>query len=115
MKFKIDENLPNEIAVLLSNAGFDALTVSEQNLKGTADSILLNVCRQENRVLITLDLDFTDIRTYPPQDYPGIIVMRVGRQSKPHVLEVFQSRNRGSTKPQRGIRDKRYLFLTVNH
>ncbi len=32
MKFKIDENLPIEIAELLREAGYDAMTVEEQNM-----------------------------------------------------------------------------------
>jgi len=39
---------------------------------------------------VTLDLDFADIRTYPPEDYPGLIVLRLGWQDKPHVLDVFR-------------------------
>ncbi len=32
MKFKIDENLPVELAEFLRNEGYDAITVIEQNL-----------------------------------------------------------------------------------
>jgi len=39
--------------------------------------------------LLTLDLDFADIRAYPPEDYCGIIVMRLARRDKPRVLEVL--------------------------
>jgi predicted nuclease of predicted toxin-antitoxin system len=90
MKFKIDENLPNELAELLIHEGYNSSTVAEQNLKGTVDSELIAVCREEDRILVTLDVDFANIKTYPPQDYAGIIVLRVGRQSKSHVLDIFQ-------------------------
>jgi hypothetical protein len=39
---------------------------------------------------VTLDLDFADIRTYPPDEHPGLIVLRLARQDKPHVLDVFR-------------------------
>lgn len=90
MLFKIDENLPLEIAELLINAGHDAKTINDQQLQGTRDPVLINVCKNENRVLITLDTDFSDIRTYPPQDFSGIIILRVGSQAKQHVIKVFQ-------------------------
>lgn len=45
---------------------------------------------QEERVLITLDLDFADIHRYPPQGYVGIIVLRVYRQDKPYLMSFFQ-------------------------
>ena len=89
MKFKIDENIPLEVAELLRNAGYDSTTVPEQNLSGTSDASLADVCRKENRILVTLDNDFADIRTYPPDKFPGIVVMRLNQQDKFHVLEVF--------------------------
>lgn len=89
MQFKIDENLPVEVASLLINAGHDAKTVNDQNLSGTTDANLISVCRNEQRVLITQDLDFSDIRAYPPKESAGIIVLRA-RQSKPHILSVLK-------------------------
>lgn len=39
MKFKIDENLPVEVAELLRQAEHDAVTVLEQHLGGKADYV----------------------------------------------------------------------------
>ncbi len=89
MQFKIDENLPNELADLLINVGHDAKTVHEQQLQGVRDPVLMDVCSNENRVLITLDTDFSDIRIYPPQELSGIIVLRLGCQAKQHLTGVF--------------------------
>lgn len=90
MKFRIDENLPIEVAELLRAAGYDALTVLEQNLGGQTDLAISQICQQEDRILITPDLDFSDIRAYPPQNYPGMIVLRLMRQDKNFVLSCFQ-------------------------
>jgi predicted nuclease of predicted toxin-antitoxin system len=91
MLFKIDENLPAEIAELLASAGHDAKTVHDQQLQGVKDSVLIKKCDSENRILLTLDTDFSDIRMYPPQEHEGIIVLKIGNQSKRHVVEVFQT------------------------
>lgn len=90
MRFKIDENLPVEIAEVLRLSGYDAATVLEQDLGGSSDAELAALCRQELRALVTLDMDFADIRTYPPPEFPGLIVLRLGRQDKPHVLDIFR-------------------------
>lgn len=90
MLFKIDENLPIEVAELLAQTGHDAKTVIDQRLQGAEDPVLLGVCRHEHRVLITLDLDFSDIRTYPPHENEGIIVLRVANQSKPHIISIIR-------------------------
>ena len=91
MQFKIDENLPIEIAELLITAGHNAKTINEQHLQGEKDPALIDVCKGEQRVLVSLDTDFSDIRAYPPEEYSGIIVLRVRIQAKHHVIKVFRS------------------------
>jgi predicted nuclease of predicted toxin-antitoxin system len=88
MRFKIDENLPIDLAAVLRNAGHDALTVDDQGLRGASDSHLFDACIQEKRVLITLDTDFADIRAYPPGSHHGILVFRLARLDKQAVLSV---------------------------
>ncbi len=88
IKFKIDENLPVEVADSLRQVGYDAATVYEQNLVGEADENIATVCQLEKRAIVTLDTDFADIRAYPPKEYLGIIVMRLKRQDKPYVLDI---------------------------
>ena len=88
MKLKTDENLPIEVAEAMRAAGHDALSVLEQDLGGWADPGIAEICRSEGRVLVSLDTDFADVRAYPPQDYPGILVIRLKSQDKPSLLEV---------------------------
>ncbi len=89
MRFKIDENLPVGIALRLRNAGHDATTVTEQDMVGDPDTKLSEACQREQRALITLDLDFADIRNYPPEQHSGFIVLRVSGRGKRHIMEVF--------------------------
>jgi len=89
-RFKLDENLPAQTASVLRDAGHDTTTVSDQQLAGEADSKVASVCKDEGRVLVTLDLDFADIRLYPPRDYAGIIVLRLARQDKQVVLDAVR-------------------------
>ncbi len=60
-------------------------------MQGAKDPLLIDICKSEGRVLVTLDTDFSDIRSYPPQELPGVIILRVGSQAKQHVIKVFQS------------------------
>lgn len=89
MQFKIDENLPVEAADVLREAAHDVLTIHDQQMVGQPDPRVASVCQSEQRVLLTLDLDFSDIRTYPPVDYFGIIVLRPRSQAKPAVLALI--------------------------
>jgi hypothetical protein len=63
--------------------------VHDQHLVGSPDSNIAAVCQGEQRALLTLDLDFADIRAYPPEEYRGIIVLRLARQDKRHVLDIL--------------------------
>jgi hypothetical protein len=51
--------------------------------------LLRIICKAENQVLITLDTDFANLGVYPPEDYSGIIVLRLANQAKPHVLSIL--------------------------
>ena len=90
MRFKIDENLPSEIGESLRDSGHDAETVHSEAMVGANDSAIASICRAENRVLVTLDLDFGNIRAYPPKEYPGLIVRRLSRQDKPYILSIWE-------------------------
>ena len=65
VRFKLDENFPKDAGALLRDAGHDVETVLDERLGGNPDAKVLDACQTENRVLITLDLDFSDIRLYP--------------------------------------------------
>ena len=89
MNFKIDENLPLEVAQMLQQAGHDAVTVHDQNLIGTSDLKLASICQLEKRAVVTLDTDFADIRAYPPAQFAGLVVLRLKQQDKFYVLPVI--------------------------
>lgn len=70
MLFKIDESLPVEAAILLRGRGYDAATVHDEALQGCPDATIYQACQREQRVLISIDKDFADIRRYPPRIQP---------------------------------------------
>lgn len=72
--------------MLLRRHGHDATTVFDEALQGSPDTAIAAACRHEQRALITVDLDFADIRQYPPALSPGCIVLRLGHLDKAHVL-----------------------------
>lgn len=85
MKFKIDENISESAKDLLVSHGHDCHSVHDEGIAGSTDERLIESCSREERHLITLDLDFADIITYPPADHHGIIVFRLSRQDAPYV------------------------------
>ena len=47
MKFKIDENLPVEVAARLRKEKYDAATVMEEDLGGQSDADIASICQRE--------------------------------------------------------------------
>jgi len=58
-----------ELAELFRVAGHDAVTVLDQILGGVKDPGLASECLRGGAI-VTLDMDFCDIRTYPPIQIP---------------------------------------------
>ena len=72
----------------LEAAGHDVLWAGEW-IEDPGDEEILARAHGEGRILVTLDMDFSDMRNYPPAEFPGLIVLRLRQQDKPHVLDVW--------------------------
>ena len=90
MRFKIDENLPVEVAQVIRDSGYEADTVIDERLSGALDRDIAEVLRAEERVLVTLDVDFANLKRYPPSEYPGLVILRLRSQSKNSGLQAVR-------------------------
>ena len=88
MRFKVDESLHVEVADLLRTQQHDAFTVFDQGLRGREDRDIADMCRSEGRVLLSVDLDFSNILMFPPENYPGLIVLRLRKKGRLAVRRV---------------------------
>ncbi len=86
MRFKLDENMPAGLSAMLTNEGHDVHDVVGEGLGGEDDPPVLAAATQEGRILVTFDLDFADVREYPPGSHAGIVVFRL-RDQRWHALE----------------------------
>jgi len=77
MKLRLDENLGHSIANILRQAGHDVSSVLEQRLCDTSDKHLISVCANEQRCLVTLDLDFSNPLIFDPAQHAGIVILRI--------------------------------------
>ncbi len=90
MRVKLDENMPSEAIESLLAAGHDAHSVHQEALSGAPDQRLAEMIRVEGRALVTLDLDFANLRAYPPADFPGLIVLRPAEPSRDSILALLR-------------------------
>jgi predicted nuclease of predicted toxin-antitoxin system len=87
MKIKLDENLGSLGVSLLEADGHDVRTIAEQQMSGANDERIYEACRDENRVLVTLDRDFGQTIRFPPEVTAGIVVLECkGRLSPTMIL-----------------------------
>lgn len=77
MKIKLDENLGVRTTEVFRASGHEVATVDEQRLGGASDDEVLGVCVAEARLLVTLDLDFSNPIRFDPSSTAGIAVLRV--------------------------------------
>lgn len=80
MRFKIDENLSESTKRTIIDSGHDCHSVYDEEIAGGSDKDLIDICHVEKRHLVTLDLDFADIISYPPEKYSGIVILRLSQQ-----------------------------------
>ncbi len=67
MRIKLDEKLGERGRQPFADAGHDVCTVKDQGLEGAEDGAVIDVCRDEGRCLVTLDLDFSHPFLFPPE------------------------------------------------
>lgn len=76
MKLKLDKNLSRHLKPTLAGLHHDVMTVADQGLLSRSDTLIAEVVKNEEMMLLTMDLEFGDIRKYPPGHHPGIILFR---------------------------------------
>jgi predicted nuclease of predicted toxin-antitoxin system len=86
MKFKLDENLGLLGKSLLEGEGHDVMTVADQQMSGAEDVRIYEHCRNENRVMVTLDHDFGQTIRFPPGAHAGIVVLECKGRASPSMI-----------------------------
>ncbi|MBM4340513.1 MAG: hypothetical protein FJ110_13350 [Deltaproteobacteria bacterium] len=76
MKIKLDENISRHLKPHLQQVGHDIFTATEEGLTGKSDVEVGASAKSEGLILFTLDLEFADLRKFPPGTHPGIVLFR---------------------------------------
>jgi len=92
MRLKLDENLPRRLKALLGVLQHEVATAEDEHLLAQPDTVVAAAARNEGRILLTLDVEFADLRKYPPGSHPGVILFRPrssGAVSVSRFVETF--------------------------
>jgi predicted nuclease of predicted toxin-antitoxin system len=72
----LDQGLPRSTTALLTQAGWDAVHVSEIGMSRSEDADILRRARTEARVCVTLDADFHSLLATSGENGPSVIRIR---------------------------------------
>ena len=77
LRFLVDEDLPRTLAQDLNAAGFEAQDVRDVGLRGKSDHEIFQFAQVQKLIVLTADLDFSNILDFPLGSHPGIVVVRL--------------------------------------
>ncbi len=73
----MDQGLPRSTVLHLHNAGIEAVHVGDMGLATASDAKILDIGRQEGRVVVTLDADFHALLVLSGAAGPSVIRIRI--------------------------------------
>ena len=77
MRFLVDMNLSPGVAAELRRKGHDAVHLGEAGLARLADAAVFRKAAEEDRIVVSFDLDFGEIVAFSAKPGPGVILLRL--------------------------------------
>ncbi len=81
LQFLIDEDLPRSTKELLEKKGYHFFDVRDIGMRGANDAEIAAFARKKKLCILTGDFDFSDIRSYPPEKFSGIVILNPTQQN----------------------------------
>lgn len=92
MRFFLDANLPRSAVHALARLGHEVEFARDVGMAEASDEAIAERVRETRSALITRDTDFADIRRYPPENYAGIVVLRLPDDAiGPEIARVLET------------------------
>lgn len=89
MKLLLDQGLPLSAAALLCDAGIDTIHVGEIGMSEAEDAEIIQIARDEGRVVATLDADFHTLLALDEATFPSVIRIRIERLRAQALTELL--------------------------
>lgn len=89
LRFFADQCISNYVIQTLRNAGHEVFRLKDYISPDLSDHVVISKAQELDSILISLNGDFTDIVTYPPKNYKGIISLQVKNHPEitPQLME----------------------------
>lgn len=86
----LDQGLPRTAAGLLREIGWDVQHVSERGMSQAEDVAIIEVARQEGRVVVTLDADFHALLAVSGAQGPSVLRIRMEGLKADRVVSLIE-------------------------
>jgi predicted nuclease of predicted toxin-antitoxin system len=90
MRLFVDECVYAVTTATLRLWGHDVETAQEAGLSGHDDEELLQYATSQNRVLISIDMDFSNALRFVPSSHSGIIILKIRPSTIDNVHHVLK-------------------------
>ncbi|MBI3373045.1 MAG: DUF5615 family PIN-like protein [Betaproteobacteria bacterium] len=90
LRFFADHCVPALVIRLLRDNGHEVFVIKEHIPTDSRDSAVIAKAQELDAVLVSLDGDFSDIVTYPPAAYRGIVSLQV--RNHPESIRALMNR-----------------------
>ncbi|HIK17481.1 MAG TPA: DUF5615 family PIN-like protein [Leptolyngbyaceae cyanobacterium M33_DOE_097] len=87
MRFLADMGVSLFTVTWLREAGHDALHLRDEGLQRLSDAAILVKARRENRIVLTMDLDFGSLLALNQEPLPSVILFRLSNERSQFVNE----------------------------
>ena len=87
MKFLANMGISNRTTAWLRQKGHDAIHLRDQGLRELPDEEILSKARSENRIVLTMDLDFGYLLALSGDRTPRVILFRLSDERSENVNE----------------------------
>jgi len=81
MKFLADMGISLRTVEWLRQLGHDVLHLRDRGLQKLPDDEILDLARLEQRIILTIDLDFAQLLAVSKQALPSVILFRLGNEN----------------------------------
>ncbi len=90
MRLLIDENIGQAVVDVLRQLGHDVRSIIEDH-PGASDTEVLELARDDNRILVTSDTDFGELIYLRKQTHKGVILLRLVDEANENKIRVLRA------------------------
>jgi len=111
LRFLADHCISKEIIDALRHIGHEVIRLKDVVAPDSPDTVVITKAKEIDSILISLNGDFADIITYPPEAYEGIIALQVRNHPEATPQLLARLKLYLSSRPDRAFYSGKLLIV----